>query len=125
MHMREDTCYQKDNMRVLAVATYNHFMQIVILWLLHNCVPIKTIAWECLLDIYCVINSLILCSYVDFTFSLACNGSNTVSSELTEGSVMLQYRTSADWITTNSTSGKYGLTVFDACTADSFVMVLL
>ena len=60
--------------------------------------PIKTIAWECLLNYYVII----LYSYVDFTYSLTCNGSNTVSSELTEGSVMLQYRTSADWITTNS-----------------------
>ena len=60
--------------------------------------PIKTIAWECLLNYY----AIILYSYVDFTYSLTCNGSNTVSSELTEGSVMLQYRTSADWITTNS-----------------------
>ena len=53
-------------------------------------------------NVYLIIIFLILYSYVDFTYSLTCNGSNTVSSKLTEGSVMLQYRTSVDWFTTNS-----------------------
>ena len=46
-------------------------------------------------DMYILIH-LILYSFVDFTFSIACNGSTTVSDGLTEP-VMLQYRSSEDW----------------------------
>ena len=45
---------------------------------------------------------------MDFTFSIACNGSNTVSDEFTKP--VLQYRSSEDWdhwISTNS--GKHQL----------------
>ena len=58
--------------------------------------------------IYIYIHTLIPYSYVDFIFSTACNGSITVSDELTEP-VILQYRSSGDWnhlASTNGTSGK-------------------
>ena len=52
-------------------------------------------------------------SIVTFTFSIACNGSNTINGGLTEP-VQIQYRSSRDWdnwITTNGSKNQITLNI--------------